>query len=388
MVQDFLDHTFNDCGAVFTDSFAWTVYLCSGFLLPRDHTRYHPITSTGQITPPVSLDSYDTTSQLLLPTKSFLAKFIVKRLHIYFGKWLLYASLGTFVENFQPKTYEKFYIYRVLEVLRNVIFGGDYKEDLGITFHELFWYYACSGVLYFSMNYMYESLLLNSTFLLYALLPADQKNSTTSTTINKNTPTINNTTSKLLRLSPEQQIKIRGWCTHMIFYSPTFFSNPEFSHSPRDLWTNRWHQCFKEQFKQLAFHPTRKLTIRFGGGKKLSWAIGVISSFLLSGLMHEYVLYAFKGNEDKAAGHQFLFFVVQAVLFVTWEMVERAAMIRGGKSENDQKEEASHDDSREKKPSWIKIIIWNMILICTVPLFIEPYRGRTHCTMHFYCGTQ
>ncbi|CAG8543367.1 3971_t:CDS:1 [Ambispora leptoticha] len=365
------------------DSFFSTLsHIRNSIVLPRDHTRYHQITSSGQITPPITYDSHDNT-QLLLPTKTYLAKFIVKRLHIFFGKWLLYVSLATIVENFQPKTYEKFYIYRVLGLFRNVIFG-DNKGDSSITSHELLWHYLCSGVLYLSMNFTYEAILLNSALILYALLPADQKDSTTSTTIiNKNTPTIDNIASKLLHLSPKRQIAIRGWCTHMVFYSPTLFNNPGFSSSPRDLWSNRWHQGFSEQFKQLAFYPTHNLVIKFGGNKKLACAMGAVSCFLLSGLMHEYILYAFIGAENNTAGHQFLFFVVHAVMFVVWEGVENTMRSHGG---NKEKKEICHDvANREKKSGWIKIIIWNIILISTLPLFIEPYRRRTHCMMHFYC---
>ncbi|KAG0026348.1 hypothetical protein BGZ82_009525 [Podila clonocystis] len=94
---------------------------------------------------------------------------------------------------------------------------------------------------------------------------------------------------------------------------------PLFAISPDDFW-KRWHHLFQFIWVDLGMKPTRMLVRKYITDKKLAhhttataleMALPVMSVFVLSGLMHEYMILAtWPGS---SAGYMMAFFLVQGV---------------------------------------------------------------------------
>ncbi|CAJ0757174.1 6625_t:CDS:2 [Entrophospora sp. SA101] len=80
---------------------------------------------------------------------------------------------------------------------------------------------------------------------------------------------------------------LKIWLVSTLFYSKPMFDQPYLSSSPRDFWSNRWHQLIHESFVELAYKPSKshlKPNI-------LGEIIGVLGSFFISAAIHEYINY-------------------------------------------------------------------------------------------------
>ncbi|KAL4214622.1 hypothetical protein CU097_006641 [Rhizopus azygosporus] len=100
---------------------------------------------------------------------------------------------------------------------------------------------------------------------------------------------------------------------------PPAFNRPWCAYSLRDFWARRWHTYYNECFYRLGYQPIRLITMLILGCKPPRW-LPALSVFVMSGLMHEYFLYAatgpalyFQGTPIPACFIQFSFFVSQAV---------------------------------------------------------------------------
>ncbi|PHZ17494.1 uncharacterized protein RHIMIDRAFT_232922 [Rhizopus microsporus ATCC 52813] len=100
---------------------------------------------------------------------------------------------------------------------------------------------------------------------------------------------------------------------------PPAFNRPWCAYSLRDFWARRWHTYYNECFYRLGYQPIRLVMIPILGRKPPRW-LPALSVFVMSGLMHEYFLYAatgpalyFQGTPIPACFIQFSFFVSQAV---------------------------------------------------------------------------
>ncbi|KAG2226207.1 hypothetical protein INT45_003352 [Circinella minor] len=129
------------------------------------------------------------------------------------------------------------------------------------------------------------------------------------------------------------------------------FDRPWLSTSLHDLWSRRWHQIFRWAFQGLVYDPIRAM---FPKKKQLGRALGTLGVFLISGLMHDYILAAMFGYSEflsrpGIAWFQTVFFLLQGLAtIVSSQNIFRIHPVLGG------------------------ILTWIFILY-TCPLFIEPY---------------
>lgn len=99
---------------------------------------------------------------------------------------------------------------------------------------------------------------------------------------------------------------------------PPPFDSPWSAHSLRDFWGRRWHTYYNECFYRLGYRPIRWMFQLIFNSKPPRW-LPALSVFIMSGIMHEYFLYAatgtslYFGSPLWASGWQFLFFVVQVI---------------------------------------------------------------------------
>lgn len=98
---------------------------------------------------------------------------------------------------------------------------------------------------------------------------------------------------------------------------PPLFNSPWTASSLRDFWGRRWHTFYNDCFYRLGYRPIRWMVMLLFNCKPPRW-LPALSVFVMSGLMHEYFLYAatgsglyFNGNPVPACGLQFIFFVIQ-----------------------------------------------------------------------------
>ncbi|EGG13186.1 uncharacterized protein MELLADRAFT_70401 [Melampsora larici-populina 98AG31] len=76
-------------------------------------------------------------------------------------------------------------------------------------------------------------------------------------------------------------------------YYPPIFNSPHLSNSLNDLWSHRWHPILKRSFLTLGGKPTFWFFNQFLGlNFKLSQLAGLIGTFLASGILHEYAVFA------------------------------------------------------------------------------------------------
>jgi hypothetical protein len=99
---------------------------------------------------------------------------------------------------------------------------------------------------------------------------------------------------------------------------PPLFDSPWSAHSLRDFWGRRWHTFYNDCFYRLGYRPIRWVVQLIFNCKAPRW-LPALSVFVLSGIMHEYFLYAatgpslYFGSPLPACGWQFIFFVIQVL---------------------------------------------------------------------------
>jgi hypothetical protein len=97
---------------------------------------------------------------------------------------------------------------------------------------------------------------------------------------------------------------------------PLLFDSPWSARSLRDFWGRRWHTFYNDCFYRLGYRPIRWAIMSIFGCKPPRW-LPALSVFVMSGIMHEYFLYAatgstlYFGSSLPACALQFLFFVIQ-----------------------------------------------------------------------------
>ncbi|CAO3621198.1 unnamed protein product [Mucor hiemalis] len=99
---------------------------------------------------------------------------------------------------------------------------------------------------------------------------------------------------------------------------PPLFDSPWSAHSLRDFWGRQWHTFYNNCFYRLGYRPIRWTVQLLFNCKPPRW-LPALAVFVMSGIMHEYFLYAatgssvYFGSPLPACGIQFLFFVIQVV---------------------------------------------------------------------------
>ncbi|CAG8494143.1 10427_t:CDS:2 [Acaulospora morrowiae] len=261
-------------------------------------------------------------SQPSTPTLDRVHSYLGRRACVMFGKYLMYEFLlGVLVAN-TPQIPERLYILHII--------------------------------------------LLTHALILRHILLCEKSNSNKSST----SPRV------FQILTPKQTEVMKEWLVLMIFHSKPPFNRPYLSNSPRDMWTNRWHSVFLETFKELAYYPTKNLTVnKFG--RKLGNALGVMSVFLVSALFHEYICFTSWGS---SYGDHIAFFIYHGIVMVTWEsLVMIVAKTKGGMDEEKSKGGARNENKEngyEIKRKIIDVFKWAIFMIVIIPglpFFCEPF---------------
>lgn len=75
-------------------------------------------------------------------------------------------------------------------------------------------------------------------------------------------------------------------------FEPLTFYRPHLSTSLRAMWGIHWHAYFRRIFLVFGFSPGRRLGERLGLPRRVAVAMGIMATFLVSGLLHELCLEA------------------------------------------------------------------------------------------------
>ncbi|CAG8614847.1 1230_t:CDS:1, partial [Scutellospora calospora] len=148
---------------------------------------------------------------------------------------------------------------------------------------------------------------------------------------------------------------LKEWLILTIFYTKPLMGKPYFSTSPRDLWSNQWHQLYNEVFKELGFLPVRNY---FKHNKTLGQMLGMLSVYLISGLFHDYIALVIFNHFSIDF---IVFFLFHGLVLILWEAVEGKIL---GRSKGIK-------DSFEIRI--FKMMIFFPIMIFSLPQFAEPY---------------
>ncbi|RIA87667.1 hypothetical protein C1645_827453 [Glomus cerebriforme] len=241
--------------------------------------------------------------------------------------WLFYISCSQFTVLFAPKISDTPYPIRIIDFFF-------YDGPPFTTLFNLFYCYIYAGVLFFSMNYIYEVLIISSAHLLLYIYSSP--NSLLHTILNKN-----------------QLNSLKLWLISFLFYTNPIFNQPYLSKNPRELWSIRWHQLFHEFFIEIGYKPT--CYIFSFASIKLQKLFGTLAAFAISGILHEYILYS---SNRYFTLEQMTYFLFNAIFMVIWESLWK-----------------------EIKNS----IFMTFFILLSLPWFIEPYIrcGHYNAFMHF-----
>ncbi|CAG8623685.1 29998_t:CDS:1 [Racocetra persica] len=140
--------------------------------------------------------------------------------------------------------------------------------------------------------------------------------------------------------------------------------NPYLSTSPRDLWSNQWHQIYNEVFQEFGYLPVKNY---FKHSKALGCALGICAAFLISGLFHDYIAIV---SFNHFSIDYTIFFLFHGILLVLWEAVEGDILGRG----------KDFKDSLGIKV--FKMSLFLPIAAFILPLFVEPYIKGIYIESH------
>lgn len=128
----------------------------------------------------------------------------------------------------------------------------------------------------------------------------------------------------------------------------TLYVKARFTDSHQD---RRWHQVFRFAFYPIAYRPVRQMFKH----PKLGRAAGTMAVFVMSGLIHDYILMTMVGfhryfTESRVAGFQTFFFILQGLATVVSSTFPPTPL-----------------------PKWIARGLAWLFILYTAPLFIEPF---------------
>ncbi|CAO3680955.1 unnamed protein product [Umbelopsis vinacea] len=99
------------------------------------------------------------------------------------------------------------------------------------------------------------------------------------------------------------------------------------------LWSQRWHQTFRQFWLSVPYHPVRTVSSEYFGKylpnsivKPLSMILSTLSVFFMSGCLHEYinVILLGRGTYPKYAGNELKFFVSHGVAIVLEKLISQS----------------------------------------------------------------
>ncbi|GBC08094.1 hypothetical protein RclHR1_00790044 [Rhizophagus clarus] len=274
-------------------------------------------------------------------TKDHLESYINHHYKRYLCVWVLYMICAQFTELFVPDIPETPFPIRVIEYF---FYGG----PLFTSLFNLFYCYIYAGALFLSMNYLYELIIISSAHLLNYIY------SSPNSLLHR-------------KLTKDQLDSLKLWLISLLFYSKSIFDEPYLSKNPRELWSIRWHQMFHEIFVELGYKPICYLFSPFP--VKLQKIFGILGSFAISGILHEYILYS---SNEYFTLEQFTYFLFNAIIMIIWESITKFKLEKG------------------QKILWKRIVnslFMTIFVFLTLPWFIEPYIRceHYHSLMHFIC---
>ncbi|RHZ81145.1 hypothetical protein Glove_123g80 [Diversispora epigaea] len=144
---------------------------------------------------------------------------------------------------------------------------------------------------------------------------------------------------------------------------PFIINNPIMSTSLTDLWSNRWHQVFREIWVSLAYRPLKTfirnkfiplLNPKFKKiGEIFDKVIPPLGVFVLSGIFHEYINWTVT-YQYWIPGEQLSFFVLQGIGVIMEKLVKQSI-------------------PSLRIPNWLGWI-WTLGFIClTIPSFLNVW---------------
>jgi hypothetical protein len=237
------------------------------------------------------------------PTNKQIIKNILERIFYMFIKWIIYEGffklldMNTNINEIPSSTY----FFRIFDMFINGKSPFTIKLLLLCSFYMI--------LVYFIMSLTYDQFLLITGIILLFL---------------------NNINIKKI-------ISIKRWCISFLFDTQYIFNSPWLSNSPREFWSFRWNSFYNEIWKELGYLPLRNYYH--------SRMMGILGAFIISGLLHEYLLWT---ETNKLTLEQFNFFLFHGIIFIIWEFIS---------IKNDFKS---------------RILLF-LIFFFTLPSMIEPY---------------
>ena len=140
---------------------------------------------------------------------------------------------------------------------------------------------------------------------------------------------------------------------------------PYFSLTVREFWSVRWNSVIQRCLKRIAFEPIMTLFSRKNAkSRQLVTMLAVFSTFLLSGLMHEWLILVM--TDRPTTWEQLTFFITQGVVTVLeYLLIEFIRFITG-------------KDILKTVPWYFLALYQNLVMMLTLPLFFNPLvRERT-----------
>ncbi|CAI2193544.1 6403_t:CDS:1, partial [Funneliformis geosporum] len=157
-------------------------------------------------------------------------------------------------------------------------------------------------------------------------------------------------------LISSEYFSLKEWMITTIFNTKHMFDVPWIASSPRDFWSVRWHLLANEIFKELGFLPVKNVFTPIVS-KKIANMMGVLGAFVVSSLLHEYLII---GQFDLQKGEHAFFFMIHGVIFILWEVVF------GRENKNE----------KNKIKRFLKWLLLLIINLSVLPALIEPLRRR------------
>jgi hypothetical protein len=150
---------------------------------------------------------------------------------------------------------------------------------------------------------------------------------------------------------------------------------PVFAYSPTDFWIN-WQTLFRYIWVDLGFNPVQRFCGKYLGPDRLGrWGsqlarevLPVFAVFLLSGIMHAYIVYALW---REPIWSQLAYFGIQAMGVVVSKAIERSAVGRAIQQ--------SYNDGSAMKRRLMRgvgILLMLVYHLVTAPFFIHPYQKQ------------
>ncbi|KAG0311823.1 hypothetical protein BGZ97_011614 [Linnemannia gamsii] len=150
---------------------------------------------------------------------------------------------------------------------------------------------------------------------------------------------------------------------------------PVFAYSPTDFWIN-WQTLFRYIWVDLGFNPVQRFCGKYLGPDRLGRrgsqlareVLPVFAVFLLSGIMHAYIVYALW---REPIWSQLAYFGIQAMGVVVSKAIERSAVGRAIQQ--------SYNDGSAMKRRLMRgvgILLMLVYHLVTAPFFIHPYQKQ------------